>query len=90
MEASTVTQQAGQLSFNVGGEVPDVGTLKVSGQLHVHRDLEKGTAVHLQIVDDDGQVVADGYGRCSAVTFKERMEEGSVVGTERAHTVKLT
>lgn len=84
-------QTAPQLSFAVGGDTPDTAILRLSGGVVLHRELEKGSEVHLQVVDTDGQVVADGYGRVISVTFKDRLNEhGQTVSTERVHGIKIT
>lgn len=79
-----------QLTFNVGGEKPTDTVLRMSGGVFTHRELSKGEEIHLQVVDADGQVVADGYGRVIGVAFKDKIEDGVVVQTERIHSVKVT
>lgn len=80
-----------QLSFHVGGNAPDTAIVRVSGGVIAKRDLEKGEELHMQIVDMDGEVIADGYGRVLAVTFKDTVDEhGTVTATERVHSAKIT
>lgn len=81
-----------QLTFEVGGEPPTKAVFTLSGRPFAHRELAKGEEVHLQIVDADGEVVADGYGRVVGVAFKDVIDKdtGSVLGTERIHSVKVS
>jgi len=80
-----------QLSFDVGGEAPDTATLKISGSFELDRELAKGETVGLRVVDADGAVIAQGDGYVTQVAFKDRRDpkHGTVVETQRAHTVKL-
>ena len=79
-----------QLTFSVGGETPSTAVVRISGAIHVHRELAKGEETHVQVVDADGVCVADGYGAVVAVSFKDRRDEhGSVTETERTHTLKV-
>lgn len=79
-----------QLTFDVGGNQPDKALVRFSGDAFVHRHLTKGEEVHLQVVDADGQVVADGYGRVVGVSFRDKLEDGNVVETTRVHSVKFS
>ena len=80
-----------QLTFDVGGEKPTVSLAGFSGRLFTHRQLSKGEELHLQVVDADGQTVADGYGRVVGVAFKDKLgKEGELVETERFHSVKVS
>jgi hypothetical protein len=87
-----MADQAVQLSFEVGGEPPTSTLLRMSGGVFTHRELRKGEEIHVQVVDADGVVVADGYGRVVAVQFKDTLdkESGDVTGTERIHSVKVS
>lgn len=85
------TSQPPQLSFDVGGSKPDTAILRMSGGVFVHRQLQKGEEVHVQVVDADGVVVADGYGRVVGILFKDKLDEhGVVTATERVHSVKVS
>jgi hypothetical protein len=78
-----------QLSFEVGGEKPNVASLKISGGLALARELRKGESVGIRIIDADGQVLAEGDGPVTAVGFKDKRNKyGIVESTERTHTVK--
>lgn len=80
-----------QFTFDVGGAEPDEGILKVGGALHVHRELNKGEEVHVQIVDADGVAVADGYGRVVGIAFRDTIDEhGNVTSTTRIHSIRAT
>ena len=80
-----------QLSFEVGGNAPDTSVLRVSGAIFTHRELEKGEEVHMQLVDADGVIVADGYGKVIGVAFKDKLDEvGTVTATERIHSLKMS
>lgn len=86
-----MTDTAKQLTFDVGGETPTESLLRVSGGIFTSRELQKGEEVHLQVVDADGTVVAEGYGKVVAVGFKDRFDEhGHVTETERSHSVKVS
>lgn len=87
-----MADQVQQLTFEVGGEPPTSTLLRMSGGVFTHRELRKGEEVHLQVVDADGQIVADGYGRVIGVAFKDKLdkETGDVVETERVHSVKVS
>lgn len=89
-QEATPSQQL-ELTFNVGGDKPSRAILSVSGRVHVHRELDKGEEVHLQVVGPDGEIVADGYGRVVGVAFKDKFDkDGELVETERLHQVKVT
>lgn len=83
------TATVAQLSFEVGGKQPDQAVIRISGSVHLDKELKKGDEIHLTIGDMDGEVVANGYGRITQVAFKDQMEEGQVVATERIHTAKV-
>lgn len=80
---------APQLSFDLGraNEPPDIALLKISGALVMHRQLDTRDQVHVQVADDDGEIVADGYLAITAVQFKDHFDEqGHPVGCERIHS----
>ena len=79
-----------QFSFDVGGNQPDEAILRLSGAVHVHRELQKGEEVHLQVVDADGKPVADGYGRVTGITFKDTWDDEGDVTTQRIHSIKVS
>jgi hypothetical protein len=85
-------QQQMQFSFKVGGATPDSAHIVLSGRPFAKRDLEKGEELHVQVVDADGVVVADGYGKVIGVQFKDKLdkETGDIVKTERIHQVKIS
>lgn len=86
-----MTDTAQQLTFDVGGEKPTESVIRISGGVFTSRELSKGEEIHLQVVDADGQVVAEGYGRVVGVAFKDRFDEhGHVTETERSHSVKVS
>lgn len=86
-----VAMQAKQLTFDVGGNEPDINIVRVSGGAIVQQDLEKGQEVHVVVSTMDGELVADGFGRVVSVAFKDKVDElGSVVQTERIQTVKIS
>ena len=79
-----------QLSFEVGGEEPNVASLKISGGLALGRELRKGETIGIRIIDADGQILAEGDGHVAAVAFKDKRNKfGVVESTERAHTAKV-
>lgn len=80
-----------KLSFNVGGEPPTSAVLRLSGGCRVHREIDKGDELHLQVVDMDGTVVADGYGHIEELTFRDKRdpETNDIVATERIHTARI-
>jgi hypothetical protein len=87
----TTPGQAPQLTFDVGGEKPSKAVLRFSGGLFLDRELAKGEELHVQVVDTDGQVVGNAYGRIVAVAFKDKVDEhGSVTETERVHFAKVS
>ena len=86
-----MTDTAKQLTFDVGGEKPTESVLRMSGGVFTQRELKKGEELHLQVVDADGVVVADGYGRVVSVLFKDTIDEhGTVTATERIQGAKIT
>jgi hypothetical protein len=86
-----MTDTVQQLTFNVGGETPDKSLLRLSGAVFTHRELTKGEEIHLQVVDADGAIVADGYGRVLSVQFKDQYDkDGNVEATERVHGAKVS
>lgn len=79
-----------QLSFDVGGEKPNLASVKVSGGFGLSRELRKGETVGIRIIDADGQVLAEADGPVTAITFKDKRNKyGEVESTERGHTVKV-
>lgn len=85
-----MSDTAMQLTFDVGGSAPDKAIVRFTGDALVHRQLLKSEEVHLQLVDADGVVVADGYGRVVGVSFRDKLEDGEVVETTRVHSVKFS
>lgn len=86
-----MTDTAQQLTFDVGGEKPTESLLRISGGIFTSRELSKGEEVHLQVVDADGAVVADGYGRVLAIAFKDKADEhNNITATERVQSVKVS
>lgn len=74
-----------QLSFDVGGERPNVASVKISGGLALSRELSKGETVGIRIIDADGQILAEGDGPVSSVGFRDKRNKyGEVESTERA------
>ena len=83
-----------QLSFDVGGEPPTESILRVTGGMFTSRELRKGEEIHVQVVDADGEVVANAYGQIETVGFKDiyTKVEGERVfdHAERIHGAKVT
>ncbi len=80
-----------QLTFDVGGNPPDVSVIRISGGAMLLKELAKGDEVHMVVSGMDGEIVANGYGHVVAVTFKDKLDEhGIVAATERIQTVKIT
>jgi len=85
------TDERAQLTFDVGGNKPDKAVLRFSGGLMLDRELTKGEELHVQVVDMDGTVVGNAYGKIIAVTFKDKLDEdGFVTSTERVHSAKVS
>jgi hypothetical protein len=79
-----------RFSFDVGGATPDTATLKIGGTLDLERELRKGEAVGIRVVDADGDLLAHADGYVTAVAFKDqRDKDGDIVQTERAHTARV-
>lgn len=83
-------EHAPQLTFDVGGELPEVGLVRFSGSVFVDRDLPKGEEVHLQVVGRDGEILANGYGKVVAVSFKDTVDKYENTHTERIHSVQVS
>lgn len=85
------TDEKAQLTFDVGGNKPDKAVLRFSGGLMLDRELAKGEELHVQVVDMDGQVVGNAYGRIVSIAFKDKLDEhGAVTETERTHSAKVS
>lgn len=83
--------EARQLTFDVGGDVPDTAILRLSGGLVLDQELEKGAEVHVVVSGMDGEVIGNAYGRVVSVMFKDRIgEAGEVVAVERIHGLKVS
>lgn len=79
-----------QLTFEVGGAKPTVASLKISGGLGIARELRKGEVIGIRIIDADGQMLAEGDGPVTSISFRDKRNKyGDVESTERAHTVKV-
>ncbi len=79
-----------QLSFDVGGAIPDAASLKTSGTLAVSRDLKKGEEIRVTVTDADGQVIAAGEGYITSVSFIDKRDKyGDIESTERAHKADI-
>lgn len=78
-----------QLSWEVGGDPEErlVGTVKVSGAMPLPRDLERDEKVVVQIINEQGELLAKGPAVVSAIDFK--LVRGDVRYTERRHTVGI-
>lgn len=78
-------------TFEVGGERPTSQVATISGRPFMHRELQKGEDIHLQLISvEDGEVVADAYGKVVGVAFKDRQEKDGSVKVERVHSVKVS
>lgn len=55
----------------VGGEPITQTLLRFAGTVFTDRVLSKGEGVHLIVMDDAGEVVANGYGQVEDVAFKD-------------------
>jgi hypothetical protein len=73
-----------------GDNKPIVGGVKVSGSLTVDHDLQPGDILTVSIADADGQVIAHTTAEVSGIAFKLLEQSGSVIGTERVHTAKVS
>jgi hypothetical protein len=88
------TDASPQLSFNVGGELPTETIIRVTGGMFTTRELRKGEEIHVQVVDTDGETVANGYGQVETVGFRDVYQkvdgERVLDHTERVHGAKVT
>ncbi len=80
-----------QLTFDVGGDMPDTAVLRLSGGMILDREIEKGAEIHLVVSGMDGEVLGNAYGRVVSVMFRDRVgEAGDVVAVERVHGIKVS
>lgn len=81
-----------KLTFDVGGETPEIAILRLSGGIVLERELKKGAEIHIEVTDTlDGQVVANGYGRVTSVRFDDKLDEdGYVQKCERITGIKVS
>lgn len=80
-----------QITFTVGGNAPDKSLLTIGGRFHADRELRKGEEIHVQVVDTDGEVVANAYGKVVKIAFDDKYDaDGELVQTERVHGLKVT
>lgn len=87
-----IGNQPKQLSFFVGGSAPTISVIQLSGAPICETELAKGTEIHVQCINvETGEVVANGYGRVEALSFKDkRDEDDNVVETRRTHHAKVS
>ena len=79
-----------QLSFDVGGAVPQSASLRIGGSAGLSRELRKGEEVYVRVMDADGGVLSDGYAWVVGVEFRDKRDaHGNLTSTERRHTVQL-
>lgn len=81
-----------QLTMKIGGEAVGMhlfGSLKVKGTMGVRKDMNLGDELRVQIVDEQGEIVASGAATVQLPAFKKQVEEGVVIGIERVHTAEL-
>ncbi len=84
------THQRMQLSFDVGGRRPDDAAIKLSGALTLQAELAKGAQIHIRVSGEDGEIIAEGYGRVTGVSFDDEFDDfGEVCRTTRQHKIKL-
>ena len=81
-----------KLTFDVGGDTPEVAILRLSGGVVLERELKKGAEIHIEVTDTrDGTVVANGYGRVTSVQFVDKLDDdGYVKTTERITGIKVS
>lgn len=66
------------------------GTLKISGDFDIRRDLNPGERLLVQVVDEDGQIITRSYAEVVGPAFEPIVEKhAGVIGTNRAHKAKL-
>lgn len=66
------------------------GTLKISGDFDVKRDLNPGERMLVQVMNEDGEVIARSYAEIVGPAFEPIVEKhAGVIGTNRAHKAKL-
>ena len=77
-----------QLSLDVGGDRPTGATLKIGGSL-LTRELLKGADVRVQVLDENGEIVAEQAGYVAQVAFVDHRPDNAAWFTERVHTIKV-
>jgi hypothetical protein len=89
--AMAVIEQASQLSLEVDHDVGlfITGSLAIAGTLMVRQDLNDGDRLRVQVVDANGEVVANAAAKIVHVGFPLKEQNGSY-WTERAHKAKIT
>lgn len=85
---SDLQAQHGQAS---AAEMPPTKSLiRFRGDAFVHRDLERGEELHIQVFDAAGELVSDGYGVIASLAFRDKRKAGEVVETHRVQTVEFS
>lgn len=84
---SDTAQQHGDTS---AGNPPTKSLIRFRGDAFVHRDLERGEEVHIQVFDAAGVLVSDGYGVIAALAFRDKRKAGAIVETARVQTVEFS
>lgn len=80
-----------QLTLEIGAlEPPTTSTFRITGALGEDaRELYVDDAVRVQVMNADGEIIADGYGDVVAVGFKRHRPAKSRPYVERIQTIKL-
>jgi hypothetical protein len=74
-----------------GADAFIAGTLKLSGELRVDRDLNAGDELVVIVQDADGEVLAHHQAQVGPVTLAPVEDKDfGVIGTERIHKAKVT
>lgn len=80
-----------QISLTSNGSMPTKRRIQFSGAIHTHREVARGEEVHVTVVDADGTVVADGYGKVVAESFADFYDaDGELEDTIKTAKAKIS
>ena len=65
------------------------GALTIGGNLTCGIDLNAGDEITISVATADGTVIAQGLATCGYPVFREIVDRGEIIGTERCNKAKV-
>ncbi|HEY7621700.1 MAG TPA: hypothetical protein VH834_18110 [Solirubrobacteraceae bacterium] len=80
-----------QLTLDVGGDEPEGASFRMTGGMRLAEELRMGTPLAVRVIGADGELLAEGDGEVTSVSFRRHPETTArPAWTERIHGVTLS